>query len=194
MKGSRPFTDEEVKLISETFCGKYEHRDRALFLLGVKSGFRISELLSLRIGDIFSGGRIAPRVYVARRNMKGKKEGRSVILHPEAKKALEVWIKELWSMGYNSHNFYVFQSRKGGNKPITRVQAWRILNTAAQENELAGHIGTHSMRKTFAGKIYDRLGHDIYRTKEALGHSNINTTVKYLSFKQEEIDQAILSI
>ena len=194
MKGMRPLKDKEVRLISETFAGRYEDRDRALFLLGVKSGFRISELLSLRISDIYSNGKIADRVYMARRNMKKKLEGRSVILHPDAKAALETWLQELWAFGYRDPGCYVFQSRKGDNAHISKVHAWRILNTAAGENELSGPIGTHSMRKTFASRVYDKLDHDLVKTQRALGHKNINSTVSYLSFSEEDIDEAILAI
>src|SRR4029450_11837103 len=52
MKGCRPLTDTDVELMQASFGGRYATRDRALFLLGVKSGFRISELLSLRMGEI----------------------------------------------------------------------------------------------------------------------------------------------
>jgi integrase len=52
MKGCRPLTDEEVVLVQQSFGGIYAARDKALFLLGVKSGFRISELLSLQVGDV----------------------------------------------------------------------------------------------------------------------------------------------
>ena len=55
---------------------------------------------------------------------------------------------------------FVFQSRKGQNRPINRQQAWSILREAYQSNELDGKLGTHSMRKTFADRIYDRLGRD----------------------------------
>ncbi|WP_298846637.1 hypothetical protein [uncultured Clostridium sp.] len=43
---------------------------------------------------------------------------------------------------------YLFQSRKGGNKPISRVQAYRILNNAAKHVRLQ-EVGTHTLRKTF---------------------------------------------
>ena len=57
-----------------------------------------------------------------------------------------------------------------------------------------GKLGTHSMRKTFADRIYDRLDGDLAKTQKALGHKNINSTVQYLSFREEEIDEAILAI
>ena len=45
MKGCRPLDEKEIETVSQGFSGEHAARDRALFLLGVKSGFRISELL-----------------------------------------------------------------------------------------------------------------------------------------------------
>jgi integrase len=49
------------------------------------------------------------------------------------------------------------------------------------------------MRKTFANRMYDKLGHDLVKTQRALGHKNINSTVAYLSFREEDIAAAILA-
>jgi integrase len=192
MKGCRPLKPDEETLIARSLSGSYAARDRAIFILGTKSGFRISELLSLKIGDIVQAGRIVDRVYVRRCNIKRKIEGRSVILHPDAKKALNQWLKQLRQTGFDSDDFYLFRSRKGGNRSISRIQFYKILRAAFRQNDLAGKLGTHTMRKTFANKVFDRLGHDIFKTAKALGHKNINSTVEYLSFRQEEIDEAIL--
>ena len=54
MKGTRPLDNDEIRLVSACFTGTYEVRNRALFLLGVSTGGRISELLSLTIGDLRS--------------------------------------------------------------------------------------------------------------------------------------------
>ena len=194
MKGCRPFSDAEVALVLEHLTGPYALRDRALFLLGVRSGFRISELLSLRRCDIVTRSGIAERVSVARKNMKKKVEGRTVLIHPEAREALAMWMVQLYELGYMTPECFVFQSRTGGNAAISRVQAYRILSKACDTAELSGKLGTHSMRKTFADKIYDRLGHDLIKTQRALGHKNINSTVSYLSFREEEIDEAILGL
>jgi integrase len=187
-------TDEEISEVSRSFWGEHARRDKALFLLGVKSGFRISELLSLRLKDVLQSGRIVDRVSIERRYMKKKIEGRTVLLHPEAKAALVDWLQELADLGYSTADSYVFQSRKGANRSITRVQAYRILKEACDSCEMTGKLGTHSMRKSFANKIYDKLGGDLIKTQRALGHRNINSTVQYLSFREEEIDEAILAL
>ena len=194
MKGCRPLNHEEEELITRSFAGTYATRDRAIFVLGTKSGFRISELLSLKIGDVVQNARPVDRVYVRRRNMKKKIEGRSVILHPEAKQALAKWLVQLRRQGSISDDSYLFRSRKGLNRPISRVQYYKVLREAFDANELTGKLGTHTMRKTFANKVYDGLDRDLVKTAQALGHKNINSTVQYLSFRQEDIDEAILQL
>jgi integrase len=193
MKGCRPLTDAEVEVMQQSFGGTYALRDRALFVLGLKSGFRISELLSLRIGDIFQHGRMVDRVTVQRRYMKKRIEGRTVLLHPDAKAALADWLTQRQQKGSLTPQSYVFQSRKGVNRPIGKIQAWKILHEAATTNEFTGTLGTHMMRKTFANRVYHQLDHDLVKTQRAMGHKNINSTVAYLSFVEDEIDQAILA-
>lgn len=194
MKGCRPLTDEEVERTLGCFGGSYPNRDHALFLLGIKSGFRISELLSLQLRDVMPRGKLVERVTVQRRHMKKKLEGRTVLLHPDAKEVLCAWLEELREAGYMTSDVYVFQSRKGLNRALSRVQAYRILQDAFEKAGLHGSLGTHSMRKTFANRIYERLDKDLLKTQRALGHRNINSTVSYLSFREEDIDEAILGM
>ena len=57
MKGTRPLNNNEIRLVSVCFDGNpYEIRNRGLFMLGVSTGGRISELLSLQIGDVYQNG------------------------------------------------------------------------------------------------------------------------------------------
>jgi integrase len=191
MKGCRPLTEVEVDLLQQSFGGAYAERDKTLFLLGVKSGFRISELLSLCVGDVSQHGRLVDRVTVPRRYMKNKREGRTVLLHPETKAALATWLLTLRQLPGSTAQTFVFRSRKGANRPISKVQAWRILHEAVTTNELTGKVGTHAMRKTFANRVYHQLNHDLVKTQRAMGHKNINSTVAYPSFIEDEIDQAI---
>ena len=57
MKGTRPLDNTEIRLVSARFNGNpFKHRNRGLFMLGVSTGGRISELLSLTIGDVYQIG------------------------------------------------------------------------------------------------------------------------------------------
>jgi integrase len=84
-------TDPEVATVKDAFV---RTRDKALFILVLKTGLRISELLSLKVGDVYQYGRLADVVYVERKHMKKKLEGQAIPLHQDAKVALSVWALE----------------------------------------------------------------------------------------------------
>jgi integrase len=194
MRGCRPLSDGEVDLVMRSFGGKFALRDQALFTLGIFSGFRITELLSLRVKDVLQHGQLVDRVTVQRRHMKRQRASRTVVLHPVAKTALQAWLGRMSDRLEVTPETYVFQSRKGPNRPISRIQALRILKEAFDSCEMTGQLGTHSMRKTFANNVHERLGRNLVKTQQALGQQNITTTVQYMSFREEEIDEAILSL
>ncbi len=193
MAGCRPFNRDEVQRVLSHFQGESVLRDQAIFLLGIRSGFRISELLSLRLTDVISRGEIVDRVRVERRYMKGKTSSREVILHPEAKSALATWINHLRQTESVTPETYLFLSRKGENKPINRKHYFRILKAACEKAGVTGAIATHSLRKTFANRVYEKLNFDLVKMQKALGHRNISSTIHYLSFRQEDVDAAILA-
>jgi integrase len=194
MKGCRALTDSEVALVSQSFGGTYATRDRALFVLGVKSGFRISELLSLTVGDVWQHGQFLDRVAVRRRHMKGKHQGRSVPLHPAAKAALAAWLMDLQAMGEIAPDTPLFPSRKGVSRPLQRQQAHHILQEAYQTNGLTGMIGCHGMRKTFGQKVYAATGHDLRATQHAMGHKSPASTAAYLAVDEQAVDAVILAL
>ncbi len=138
--------------------------------------------------------RIVARVSVARRHVKNRTAGRTVLLHPAARAALAAWVFELRQRGGVAPDTWLFRSRKRANAPISRGHAWRILRRAFAAAGVAGNLGTHVMRKTFADRIYARLDRDLVKTQRALGHRCIESTAAYISFRQEEIDEAILSL
>lgn len=61
-------------------------------------------------------------------------------------------------------------------RPLTRESAKHIMHAAfaaaAIEND--GRLGTHTLRKTWARKVYKNSGNDIIILKAALNHSNIS--------------------
>ena len=57
MKGTKPLDNNEIRLVSACFTGTFEARNRGLFLLGVSTGGRISELLGLQIEDVWQNDR-----------------------------------------------------------------------------------------------------------------------------------------
>ena len=80
MTGSRPLTELEIQNIIQAFTGKYELRNRALFLLGLNTGARISELLSLNVEDVWRYNRPVDIIYFQKRHTKGKLVGRQITI------------------------------------------------------------------------------------------------------------------
>jgi integrase len=107
----------EVVEVAQSFGGRTAARDRALFLVGLYTGFRITELLSLRWRDCLRHGQVTAAVTVARRAMRNKQRGRTVALHPHAQAALRDWYAVAQPP---DGTCYVFRSRKGANRPLTR--------------------------------------------------------------------------
>jgi integrase len=193
MKGCRALTDDEVARVSQVFRGTYAARDRALFVLGIKTGFRIAELLSLRVGDVWQHGQFMERVAVSRRYMKGKTEGRSVIVHAEAKAALAAWLMAMQRMGAVSPETYLFPSQKGLNRPLRPGQARHLLRQAYAACGLTGQLSSHTM-KTFGRTVYERSGRDLLKTQRAMGHKSLASTVAYLHIDERDIDALILAL
>ena len=177
---TRALTRQEIRAVLNK---SDDGRDKALLVLGFNSGYRISELLSLRIGDVvIVRGKVTVRevVKVDKANMKGKKKDRSIRLNTDAKNELLSYSKGLIDKGLGL-DAPLFGGRKNGLKTaITRQTAWRILKSLA---ELAlgdsEGVGTHSLRKSFATHLYLKT-RDIYRVSAMLGHAFVTTTERYI--------------
>jgi site-specific recombinase XerD len=190
MIGCPALSPNELKLALAHLEGRHALRDRALVVLGVRSGLRVSELLALKVGQVWDGERVVDRFYVNRQATKGKQAGASIVMHPEAARALNLWIRHRGLV--ERPQDYLFPSQ-GKSRHLSRKSAWRILHRAFQRAGVTGMAGTHCMRKTFANNVHKALGGDLFRTAKAMRHSSPLTTLRYLSFKQEEIDRAILA-
>lgn len=200
MRGCLPLSRDEVAVVSGCMRGPFAVRDRAIFGLGVNTGFRISEILSLTVGDVVEqSGTIADRVTVQRRNMKGKRESRTITLNSHARKAITPWLASLARIGFIHRDDPLFPSQRTGES-LGRVQAWRVVHNACRAGGCSGRLGSHTMRKTFANNIYQELlarlamGEpvDPFRaTSKALGHKDIKSTDQYLSFLAADLDGVI---
>jgi len=194
VKGCRPLTRREVKSLINSASSI---RDIALITLGFCTGFRISELLSLQLADIIDvKGRIYDCVSVKAANMKTG-IGRTVRLNSDATKALSKLASARLKTGalLSEPLFISRKSNDGELRAISRVQAWRVIQVLCELADVVSKgVGTHSLRKTFAARIYEAVKGELGKVQIALGHANIGSTISYLSFNQTDIDAAILRI
>ena len=192
MKGTRPLDNKEIRLVSACFDGTFEARNRGLFMLGVSTGGRISELLSLQIGDVYQNKRAVTDLLFDKSVVKGGEVSRAVPVNRDGRRAIEeliVWHRERYQNTEKTRP--LFPSRNGqGEKRMSRRTAHDVLKSAFEAAGLNGHLATHSLRKSFAQRLYDRTG-DIFAVQEMLGHKSVATTQKYLGVNYANIKEAV---
>ncbi len=191
MKGTRPLDNAEIRKVSEAFEGTFAIRNRNLFMLGVSVGARISELLALKVGDVWQNNRPVKDLLFDRSIVKGGEVSRAVPVNVDGREAIEAliaWHSELYG-GIDSSR-PLFSSRKGqGSQPMTRISAHRSLKPAFQAAGLNGKLGTHSLRKSYAQRLYEQTN-DIYAVQEMLGHKSVVTTQRYLGVNYASVRDA----
>ena len=152
------------------------YRNYMLFLVGINTGLRISDILSLKVKDVRN------QTYLTLREKKTSKIKRLKITG--IGQELDDYTE---NMGEDQ---YLFASQKGHNEPITRVQAYRILNKAAEAIGLNEDIGTHTLRKTYGYHFYQKTK-DVALLQELFNHSSPSITLRYIGINQDVMDRAM---
>ena len=117
MKGTRPLDNNEIRLVSACFTGTFEIRNRGLFMLGVSTGGRISELLSLTIGDVYQNRRAVTDLLFDKSVVKGGEVSRAVPVNTDGMRAIDElvrWHREQYRTVNASRP--LFPSRNGKGK------------------------------------------------------------------------------
>jgi len=172
-------------------------RCRAIFEMGVATGYRIAEVLSLNVGDVVTAdGRISTWVEVRRRATKGRRRSRRMPLPDRARMAIWEYLDELRFRGCLVRTEPLFVTRS--LKRLSRFHAYREIRGLLEQAGMSRHggraLGTHTMRKTFALQAHDALRRqqvagqpvDVFGTMvRLLGHSDPKSTLSYLPFDVE---------
>ncbi|WP_153731560.1 site-specific integrase [Sporosarcina obsidiansis] len=175
MKFVEPIRDVEKIEEMKNYLKSTSGRNYLLFVFGIYSTLRISDILSLKKKDVL-GERL---ILVEKKTTKVKE----ILISPRLRRELKPYIKDL------EDDDYLFSSRKGENKPISRTTAYRVLRSAGEACGL-DRIGTHSMRKTFGYHFYERTK-NIALLQELYGHSSEEITKRYIGINQDILDKAI---
>lgn len=198
MSAARYLTsDEKLRLLSELPSA----RDRLLVVLGANTGLRISELLSLAVGQVWRDGSPSAVLQVARRHLKGGRGARKrhvlsrrIPLNAAASTALSDYIIGRFGLRAPPPDAVLFKSQRHPHRAIGRLQAYLILREAAARAGLEGPVAPHSLRRTFAGDVYELTGHDLVATQKLLGHSSPVVTANYLRPGQDKLDQVVMAL
>ena len=153
--------------------------NRALFDLAIDSKLRGCDLVKVRIGDLVSGGRVRNRAMVIQQ--KTKRPVQFELLEP-ARSSLLAWLER---RGGSLDN-YAFPSRVDRLDHLSTRQYSRLVEEWVSGIGLRKEdYGTHSLRRTKAALIYKQTG-NLRAVQILLGHSKIETTVRYLGVEVED--------
>lgn len=177
MEFVQPIRDKEIIEKMKFELSKTGLRDQMLFIFGINSGLRISDILKLKVKDVKNMN------HIILRETKTNKEKRFRI---------NTYLREMISQYIHRMNDHdcLFQSRKGLNSPLSRVQAYRIINNAAKNVGIQDKIGTHTLRKTFGYHHY-QMHKDVALLQTIFNHSAPSVTLKYIGLNEDIIDQSI---
>ena len=166
-------------------------RDYTLFVLAVNTGFRVGDLLALKVGDVLAGK--GTRLLISQdltvREQKTRKP-RRVVLNRAARLALRRYIAGRGGRLALSEPLFISRKRgkNGEKRAITRVQAWRQLARAARACGIE-KFGTHSMRKTF-GYFHYKSGQPLEEIQKIFNHTSPAITLYYIGITQEILDKS----
>jgi integrase len=154
-------------------------RDRALFDLAIDSKLRGCDVVSVKIGDLVTGGQIRARAIVVQ-----QKTGRPVQfeLLTDARASLLAWLERRGGTLAD----YVFPSRVNRADHLSTRQYARLVGEWVSGVGLRREeYGTHSLRRTKASIIYKATG-NLRAVQILLGHTKIENTVRYLGVDVED--------
>lgn len=191
MNTVEPIRDRKKLEKMKTYLKGKNLRDYCLFVLGINSGLRISDLLKLKIEDVAIKKRNGYEI-VDVIDLKEQKTGKlkKFPINKSAKSAIQEYLDKKRVNSPISEP--LFKSKKG-DKAISRNMAWMVLNEAGKTVGIRDKIGTHTLRKTFGYHAYVS-GQDIAVIQKLLNHSMPSITLRYIGITQDELDDVYLNL
>jgi site-specific recombinase XerD len=181
LKQGRPLpkklSGQQVKQLFATISNRM---DRALFLLMLRSGLRVSEVAELKLSDIDwqqkallvqqGKGRKDRRVYLSSDTLEGMRE--CLAIRPA---------------GMAGEHFFWNQKRK--NQPLSIKAIQKKMERYAKAGQVAASC--HSLRHTFASNLLEE-GAEVILIKEFLGHESISSSERYARLSNQKVKQIYL--
>lgn len=189
-----PIRDQKkISQIKNILHDEWNFRDFLLFTCGINFGLRISDLLSLKISDVFdSDGDINEYFEICeKKTWKWNK----IWIWEKVKTALKEYIKMYPFLLEDCENYLFFAKKTYplGSKSIGRNQSYKLINQWCLDVGLKWRYWCHSMRKTLWFTAF-RNSIPLEIISNRLNHSSSFVTATYLGITREETMEAFLKL
>lgn len=162
------------------YTNNIEKRRYILFVCGLYTGLRISDILKLKVGDITESDVLRIR--------EQKTQKQNVFpINEDLKRIIK---KEYKGVDLNELLFPTRYKRLCKEKTITRKTAYNDINTILKAYGINYNVGCHTLRKTFGYSFYKKSG-DISMLMMWYNHDSIETTKRYIGIDIDERAKAI---
>ena len=177
---------KKIAQIKNQLRGQCRYRDLLLFVVGINTALRISDLLGLQIDHFLDDNQHIKRRFWIKEQKRGKRQ--EVVVNDSIQDALDEYIAAYPAVIGDQNNFIFFNTKDNGFlQPIRRGQAWKIIATICKQVGLRGNFGTHSLRKTW-GYHARMQGVDLALIMHKLNHESIAYTKRYLGITDDELE------
>lgn len=178
-----PIKDDEVlKQVQDTLLNNFKsgRRNYTIFQVGKATLLRVSDVLRLKQADVFDDyGTIKQHAFI-----KDKKTGKrnTLYLKPVMMDLVmyQQWLKR---NGYEGTTEWLFPSTTRPQKHIDERQFYNVMAKVGDLLDI-NYLGTHTMRKTGAYRVYVQSNYNIGLVMKLLNHSSEAMTLAYLGLDQ----------
>lgn len=179
------FEEIEKMLAAVDLSDPLGHRNRAILETMYASGLRVSELVNLKLSNIYS------ELNFIRVIGKNDKE-RMIPISDDALQQVEYYVKhERHQIKIKKgHEDTVFLNRRGAG--LSRVMVFNIVKKSIEDAGIKKNVSPHTLRHSFATHLVEG-GADLRAVQDMLGHESITTTEIYTHLDTEFLKSTILS-
>jgi len=170
--------DEALKQVQDTLLNNFKsgRRNYTIFQVGKATLLRVSDVLRLKQADVFDDyGAIKQHAFI-----KDKKTGKrnTLYLKPVMMDLVmyQQWLKR---NGYEGTTKWLFPSTTRPQKHIDERQFYNVMAKVGDLLDI-NYLGTHTMRKTGAYRVYVQSNYNIGLVMKLLNHSSEAMTLAYL--------------
>ena len=192
MKLTQPIRDIiEVDKLQKYYCEvKPNKRNYLLIVCGLNTALRISDILKLRWKDVYNENLLSFKSHIDVKEQKtGKKT--TIFINNNLKEALASFLKDIFAKKVKLCEVmeqFIFLGQKSECKPISRIQAFRIISDAAGKCLISHNVSCHSLRKTFGYHAW-KNGVSPALLTSIYNHSSYKITTRYLGIDQDDKDE-----